>query len=323
MLVAEAGRSGGLPYREALDGSWQGKDLATSVSLYGVADAPPQDASRSPRLGLDSGRVVPVCVFSRARVRFAVFLGILVGLALVVALGDAGGISDSIALFPGLRVPGRILFLATAGLALLGALGLEAFVSSPRGANGFDGGASRDQQRCRVRCRVCGFGEARPPMPPAHGWPWIPLVLVGGLVAVVASGVSGWRRVALATALAAVVIDLTTLGLGAVGTIPVETEAEVRRWIGPPAGGRAISLCENRISAREFLQNREPTLDGLPGLHLRAYADWAFIAKKQDVPPGGLYHRIGGEGEQPARRDLLDMANVTRIIACAHGADGR
>src|SRR5688572_17243642 len=48
------------------------------------------------------------------------------------------------------------------------------------------------------------------------------------------------------------------------------------------------------------------------------------MAKSGDVPPGGgLYHRIGGEGEQPARRDLIDMANVSRIIACAHGADGR
>lgn len=329
VLVAEAGRSGGLPYREALDGSWQVRDVATFLfPFYGVADAPPYRMlpDRLAYVGWILVALSPFAFFARARVRFAVFLGILVGLALVVALGDAGGLFRlHYALFPGLRVPGRILFLATAGLALLGALGLEAFVSLA---------ARREWIRMAVPAAISGvaasvaayavFGEARPPMPPAHGWPWIPLVLVGGLVAVVASGVSGWRRVALATALAAVVIDLTTLGLGAVGTIPVETEAEVRRWIGPPAGGRAISLCENRISAREFLQNREPTLDGLPGLHLRAYADWAFIAKSGDVPPGsGLYHRIGGEGEQPARRDLIDMANVTRIIACAHGADGR
>jgi hypothetical protein len=143
-------------------------------------------------------------------------------------------------------------------------------------------------------------------------------------VTVVAAGVSGWRRLALFTALAAVVVDLTTLSLGAVETTPVETEAEIRRGIGPPVDGRAISLCENRISAREFLQNREPTLDGLPGLHLRDYADWAFMAKSGEVPPGsGLYHRVGSEGEQPARPDLVDMANVSRVIACTHDADGR
>jgi hypothetical protein len=83
-------------------------------------------------------------------------------------------------------------------------------------------------------------------------------------------------------------------------------------------------LCENRVGAREFLQNREPTVDGLPGLYLRDYGDWAFIAKSGDVPPGGgLYHRISSEGEQPARRDLLDMANVSRVVTCKRTPDGR
>jgi hypothetical protein len=329
VLVAEAGRSGGLPYREALDGSWQAKDLATLLfPFYGVAEEPPYRMlpDRLAYVGWVLIAFSPFAFFTRTRLRLAVFLGTLVGVVLVVALGDAGGLFRlHYALFPGLRVPGRILFLATAGLALLGALGLEAFVSLA---------TRREWIRMAVPAAISGiaasvaayavFGASSPVIPPVHGWPWIPILLAGGLVTIVASGVSGLRRLALATALAAVVLDLTTLSLGAVGTIPVETEAEIRRWIGPPAGGRAISLCENRISAREFLQNREPTLDGLPGLHLRDYADWAFMAKSGDVPPGGgLYHRIGGEGDEPARRDLIDMANVSRIVACTHGADGR
>ncbi|HET9195499.1 MAG TPA: YfhO family protein [Vicinamibacterales bacterium] len=329
VLVAEAGRSGGLPYREALDGSWQAKDLATLLfPFYGLAEDPPYRMlpDRLAYVGWILIAFAPFAFFTRARLRLAVFLGTLVALVLIVALGDAGGLFRlHYALFPGLRVPGRILFLATSGLALLGALGLESFVSLA---------ARREWIRMAVPAVISGaaasvaayaaFGASQPAIPPVHGWPWIPILLSGGLVAIVASGMSGWRRLALATALAAVVLDLTTLSLGAVGTIPVETEAEIRQWIGPPVGGRAISLCENRISAREFLQNREPTLDGLPGLHLRDYADWAFMAKSGDVPPGGgLYHRIGGEGDQPARRDLLDMANVSRIVACTHGADGR
>ena len=329
VLVAEAGRSGGLPYREALDGSWQAKDLATLVfPFYGLAEDAPYRMlpDRLAYVGWILIAFSPFAFFTRERLRLAVFLATLVGVVLVVALGDAGGLFRiHYALFPGLRVPGRILFLATAGLALLGALGLEAFVSLA---------TRREWIRIAVPVAIAGiagsvaayavFGASPPAIPPVHGWPWIPILLVGALVTIVASGMSGWRRLALATALAAVVLDLTTLSLGAVGTIPIETEAEIRRWIGPPAGGRAISLCEHRISAREFLQNREPTLDGLPGLHLRDYADWAFIAKSGDVPPGGgLYHRIGGEGDQPARRDLIDMANVARIVACTHGPDGR
>ncbi len=328
VLVAEAGRSGGLPYREALDGSWQIRDLVTLLfPFYAITEEPPfrMLPDRLAYVGWILIAFAPFAFFSRERLRTAVFLGVLVAIALTIALGDAGGLYRlHYALFPGLRVPGRVLFLATVGLALLGALGLEAFVSLAM---------RREWIRLVVPAVITGAGGSlafaalggdRAAVPPAHGWPWIPIVLAVSLVTVVAAGVSGWRRLALVTALAAVVVDLTTLGLGAVGTVPVETDAEIRRWIGPPAGGRALSLCENRVSAREFLQNREPTVDGLPGLHLRDYADWAFITKSGDVPPGGgLYHRIGSEGEQPARRDLLDMANVSRVVACRRSADGR
>jgi hypothetical protein len=329
VLVAEAGRSGGLPYREAIDGSWQARDFATFLfPFFGVGEEPPYRMlpDRLAYVGWILFAFAPFAFATADRRRMAVFLGVLVVLALAVALGDAGGLFRlHYALFPGLRVPGRILFLATAGLALLGALGLEAFLSLA---------ARRAWIRIAMPAAVSGAAlsaaayavlwVARPATPPVHGWPWVPVLLVTGLVTVVAAGVSGWRRLALAAALAAVAVDLTTLSVGAVGTIPVESASEIRRWIGPPVGGRAISLCENRISAREFLQNQEPTLDGLPGLHLRDYADWAFMAKSGDVPPGGgLYHRIGGEGGEPARRDLIDMASVTRIVVCTRGADGR
>jgi hypothetical protein len=329
VLVAEAGRSGGLPYVDATDGSWHLTDLATILFPFaGVGEEPAYRMlpDRLAYVGWMLAVFAPFAFGIRERRRMAVFLGALVVVSLAVALGDAGGLFRvHYALFPGLRVPGRILFLATAGLALLGALGLEAFLSLA---------SRRDWMRLAAPAAFSGlasftaaytvFGAAQPPIAPVHGWPWLPVLLVAGLLTVVAAGVSGWRRLALFTAMAAVVVDLTTLSVGAVGTIPVETKADIRRWIGPPEGGRALSLCENRISARELLQNREPTLDGLPGLHLRDYADWAFIARSGDVPPGGgLYHRIGSEGDQPARRDLIDMANVSRIISCAHEADGR
>jgi hypothetical protein len=329
VLVAEAGRSGGLPYVEATDGSWHVRDLATFLFPFaGIGEEPPYRMlpDRLAYVGWMLALCAPFAFAVRERRRMAVFLGALVVASLAVALGDAGGLFRvHYALFPGLRIPGRILFLATAGLALLGALGLEAFLSLASRRDWIRLAAPAALSAAAiVTAAYTVFGAAHPTIAPVHGWPWLPVLLVAGLLSVISAGLRGWRRLALSAALAVVVVDLTTLSVGAVATIPVETAADIRRWIGPPADGRALSLCENSISARELLQNREPTLDGLPGLHLRDYADWAFIARSGDVPPGGgLYHRIGSEGDEPARRDLIDMANVSRIISCAHEADGR
>ena len=151
----------------------------------------------------------------------------------------------------------------------------------------------------------------------------MPVALTGCVLAVAAAGWLKWRRVALAIALTAVVVDVTTLTAGAVSTTPLESAASIRQWIGPPTDGRSLSLCQHRISAREFIQNGDPTLDGLPGLHLRSYADWAFVAKTGEVPPlGGLVQRVGSEGESPARQDMVDTANVTRVVTCTDVARG-
>ena len=47
--------------------------------------------------------------------------------------------------------------------------------------------------------------------------------------------------------------------------------------MGPPNPGRAISTCENRISAGEMLRNGQPALDGLAGIILSDYSDWADV----------------------------------------------
>jgi hypothetical protein len=67
-----------------------------------------------------------------------------------------------------------------------------------------------------------------------------------------------------------------------------------------------------------MLFNRQPGLDGLAGVHLSDYADWAFIAKFNGAPPrDGLFRRVGSEGMLPARFDLLNLANVTVLYSCA------
>jgi hypothetical protein len=320
-LVSQSGRSAGLTYREALEGSWQVKDLVTLLfPFYGVTDSPPHRFLTDWRayVGWILTAFAPFAFFHRERLRISIFLGLLVAVTCALALGDSGGLSRlQFELFPGLRGPGRVLIVATPALALLGGIGLEAFLSL----------ATQRERRLAIPAvlscvalagaTVVVLRVAPQATPVGPGGPWMPLAMTGCILAVAAAGLLKWRRAALVIALGAVVADVTTLTGGAVSTTPLEADATIRRWIGPPTGGRAISLCEHRISAREFLQNRDPTLDGLAGLHLRSYADWAFVAKTGEVPPtGGLFHRIGSEGELPARQDMIDMAGVTRVVTC-------
>jgi hypothetical protein len=58
-------------------------------------------------------------------------------------------------------------------------------------------------------------------------------------------------------------------------------------------------------------------VDGLAAIALGDYVDWAYIAKEGEIPPhDGLFRRIGSIGPFPVRRDLLDQANVTRVLSC-------
>jgi len=156
------------------------------------------------------------------------------------------------------------------------------------------------------------------PRPPAPAWPWFPIIAIAGVTA--ASVLAGRARttVALAIALALVATDIAAFTSGAIAPVSVETTSRVRQWMGPPNPGRAISTCENRISAGEMLRNGQPALDGLAGIILSEYSDWADVASSGNpLPHDGQFHGIDTEGVLPARRDLLDAANVSRIYSCA------
>jgi len=327
-LVAEAGRSSGLSYKDAVEGGWQLRDLATLFfPFYGIADAPPHRylSDRLAYVGWILTAFAPFALFSGDRRRIATFLVLLAGLACALALGDAVGLFRlHHALFPGLRVPGRILFLATCALALLGALGIEAFITMVRARQWRLMAAPA--AAIALVLAAASYGVMGSPTSPAPGWPWLPIALGGAVVAVAAVAVTS-PRLAVSIALLAVVVDLTSLTANAVASVPIESAADIRSEIGPPGSGRTVSLCENRISARELFLNGEPTLDGPPGLYLRDYAEWAYLAKTGDIPPGdGLYRRVGSERESPARTDLLNLANVTRVVSCpvesGHSATG-
>jgi hypothetical protein len=251
-LALEAGRTAGLPFDTAAAGGWTVRDLATFVVPFqGIDSDPPHRmmADRVAYVGWLLAGLSPLAFLSSGRRRMSVFFGVLV----LVAIGLAFGANLPFyrlhhAIFPGFRIPGRLLFVATLGIAALGAIGLDYLVAAAR--------------------------RRSPPLASAGGW-------VAALV---------------------VAVDLVAFWDGAVQTIPVTDSATVRRWIGAPDGGRALSLCENVVGPHELLGNRQPTFDGSAAMYLRDHDVWMTLA--------------AAEGALPIRRDLLDAANVTTIIAC-------
>ena len=166
-------------------------------------------------------------------------------------------------LFPGLRIPGRALFVTTLSLAVLGALGLDEMLRAVR-------------RRSVAAARVAGV---------------MAVALVAADLVAFAAPASEPVRITVAT--------------------PVVAAAAAR------SGGRVLTVCNHRVSAPELLLAGRPSLDGAPGLHLSRYADWADIARTGERPMhDGLFHRTGSDGEFPARRDLIDAANVGTVLAC-------
>ena len=249
----------------------------------------------------------------------ATFLTLLAGLAIVVALGDHLRVYRlHYLLFPGFRVPGRVLFVTTVALAIAGALGLEARLLRCAGTNG---GASSPRRRCVsiawVGASIGGALSAVPgPVAPMHGWPWLPMLALGVFVVMAIAGAARRGRIVAAVVVAFVVADLGLFAAGAVHAAPATVP---HGWSVLPAsrGGRTLATCW--IDLGEMLQSGRPTLDGLGGMYLRDYADWAHLVKMGTVPEEQrLITTVNSlDGTMPVRRDLLDLANVTTVIACA------
>ena len=256
-LVMDAGRTDGLAYEAAAEGGWTPSDLATFFFPFrGITVQPPHRelGDRVAYVGWVLACLAPFAFVGAARRRLAIAFGLMTSGAIALAfIAPLPIYRLHHAVFPGLRGPGRTLFVATLCVALLGAIGLE----------------------------------------------WI--------IAMARTRVS--RRAAVVVALVMVAADLTVYARGAVDTVPVESFETLRRWMPEPHSGRAWSTCEHRVSARELLLNRQPSLRGAASIYLRTYADWLNVLGAADRPSDRL-------GNASVRRDLLASANVSDIIAC-------
>ena len=326
-LVAHAARASGIPYEQAIDGGWAAHNLVSFFfPFFGIASQPPHRELSEvvAYVGWVLTAMVPLAFFDSQRRRIAVFFGLLTCLALAIAITDLPFFRLHHALFPGFRIPGRILFVASLSLTVLGGLGLERFVELATVrrwralAAGLAPSAAALVAAGFVVRTASGTEHLLPPVP---AWPWLPTLAVIGLA--LAAVVAAHKRTTMALAIAVVLVtcEIVAFTSGAAAPVEIQATEDVRRVIGPPSVvGRGISTCKNRISAGDMLLNRQASLDGFAGgIVLRDHADWVAVALSGNPPSreGYVAHGIDSEGGVfPVRRDSIDAANVSIIVSC-------
>jgi hypothetical protein len=123
-LAAEAGRTTGIPYSTAVAAAWTWSDFSSFFFPNPLA------SDRSAYVGWLLVCCAPFALLDRARRHVAGFLALLITIAVVLTLGDRLLLYRlHYALFPGFRIPGRVLIVATPALALSGAIGVEWLLS--------------------------------------------------------------------------------------------------------------------------------------------------------------------------------------------------
>jgi Bacterial membrane protein YfhO len=322
-LVVEAGRRSGIPYEDAIEGGWSFRSLVTFFfPFFGVsAETPHRDLAEAVAyVGWVLMALVPLALFDDRRRRIAIFFSVLAAVAVATVCVDLPAYRVHHAILPGFRYPGRVLFLATLSLAVLGGLGLERFIALSRARRWgvLAMGLAPSVAVIVASTLVVLPGDAIELRPPTPWWPWLPVMALAGLLVVGVLAGRAWHVTALTMALALVTVDISAFTAGAERLVTVEPIERVRQWMGPVMPGRGISTCEHRISSGEMLRNGQAGLDGLAGIILADYTDWAHVTASGDpLPRDGQFHGIDSEGPLPARRDLVDAANVSVIYSCA------
>ena len=318
-FVSEAGRTAGLPYEEAVEGAWSLRHLATF--FFPFLATPPVSPHRFlpdsiAYAGWLMTAMVPMAFQNRSRRRIAVFLALLSGIAILFAIRELPFYRLHHWLFPGLREPGRLLFLATLGVALLGAIGFERFVvlTRLRQWRALTPAilVSTAAILAATAVAITTDGAALTPM-----WPWLPIVAITGVFVVGVLSARNRGRAAAVAASMLVIGDLGAFAAGAATIVAIEPAVSLNRLMGPPQAGRGLSICDNRIGPGDMLENGQPALDGVASFFLDDYANYAYVARfGNPIPYDGQFHGLDTDGILPARRDLLDVANMGVVFSC-------
>jgi hypothetical protein len=310
-FAAEAERTAGRPYSFAVQDAWSFRHLAMTFFPFVGADtpsAPYRHMLDGVYVGWIATLLVPVAFVGREHRRTAIFFFVAACGAVALALGDSLPVYRlHYLLFPGLRVPGRLLFIARLALAVLGAIGVDRLLAIA---------AVREWARLRaaaivsaaagVAAAVVATRTLLPAMEPTHGWPWLPIGVGIGLIVAVAAA----RRVGPAALAAAAVVltvaDIAVFAAGGVQTVPTEHAATIRQWIGGTDGGRVWSVCDSVLGGTGLLLASRPSIDGPEGLYLQDYREWLSVV----TDDGGVKAALG------RRREIVDLTNVSVIASC-------
>jgi hypothetical protein len=313
-LSLDISRTLGLSYERAASGGWGPSDLSTLFFPFtGIgASAPYRVLShRVAYVGLSLALLAPFAWFDRSRRREVVFFGVLTGVAIAFALGRYLPVYRlHYFLFPGFRIPGRILFLATLGVGILGAIGLERLVTlaSERNIRSLLRGAACSAILVLASGVVVYVNSRTDVRPPMHAWPWVLALTMTALVATLALSMR-WPRAAAVPVLCVLAFDLTAFATGGAETVPITPVATVEEWLGPSDGGRVITFCDRNISSTELLLAHRPSIEGPIGVTLRGYEAWRRELGAANWPSDAL-------GQLRIRRDLMNLAGISTVVSC-------
>ena len=320
-LVLEAGRRAGLTYERATEGSLAWSDLVTAFFPYAFGM---QHESWEGGLFVGAGLLVfaPLACWSTKHRRASLLLCLLSVGALLLALGHRLPVYRlHYALLPQFRIPIRVLFFWSMGVAVLGAIGLDLVLRREATTTGradrvllwVPAGVALAAAAVGV---VAVRAAARSQLPDGTLL-GTPLWLVGvGAVTLVSIGVLSRFSVPRVVGMLAVGLVATE---GVVFTQRMVTQnspigVEVVREIARHEPSRVLSICENVISASDLLRAGIPTTDGFGSIYLDEYARFLNLVGNDTAVERAT--RLGGARSLPARLDLLDLLNVTHVVTC-------
>jgi len=133
-LVNEASRTTGVPYSTAVRGAWSARDLATF--FFPFSGMPAESPLRSmgdhtAYVGWVLALATPIAFVSRRHRRIALFFAALAVICVAFVMAGTFPVYRlHFLLFPGLRIPGRMLFLVTLAVAMLGAIGVDGVIGA-------------------------------------------------------------------------------------------------------------------------------------------------------------------------------------------------
>lgn len=304
-----AARTAGRPYSFAVQDSWSFRDLAMMFFPFvgaGTSGTPYRSMLDGVYVGWLAALFVPFAFVERRRRRLALFCAILTVAATAFALGDHLPFYRlHYLLFPGLRVPGRLLFIARLGLAVLAGIGLDSAIAVARNREWrpFAMAAAVAAIACACAAFVAWRAAVVDGLPMTHGWPWLPAITAAAVLIAIA-GPFGPRSRA-ATVVVLIGLDLVVFAAGGAQTVPVEPPATIRQWLDAAGPGRVWSRCGSTLGGTGLLLARHPSIDGPEGLYLRDYQEWL------DVLATTTRDDLTGPG-----RSMADRAGVSVIVSC-------